>query len=216
MSHYLCAQMTIRVAIVEDTADIRQGLAFLINSSPGLECVSACGAAEEALEKIPNLVPQVILMDIGLPGMSGIECIRKLKATCPALQVMMLTIFEDDERIFEALAAGADGYLLKKTPPAKIVEAILDLHAGGAPMSAPIARRLLREFQTPPATNDRHGLTDREWQILSHLADGLLYKEIAEKTSLSIHTVRTHIHRIYEKLHVRTRTEAVMKTFGRP
>jgi DNA-binding NarL/FixJ family response regulator len=204
--------MPITVAIVEDLDDIREGLAFLINGSEGFRCVATYASAEAALGELPDLAPDVVLMDIGLPGMSGIECIQRLKAQDAAMQIMMLTIYEDDEKIYNSLAAGATGYVLKKTPPAKLLEAIQDLHNGGSPMSSQIARKVVQTFQhaqaLSPATT---ALSKRELEILSYLAKGHLYKEIAAALSISVETVRTHLHKIYEKLHVHTRTEAVLK-----
>lgn len=202
----------INVAIVEDHDDIREGLAALINGAERFRCVAAYPNAEAALADLPNQAPEVVLMDIGLPGMSGIECIRRLKAQDEALQIMMLTIYEDDEKIYNSLAAGATGYVLKKTPPAKLLEAIQDLHNGGSPMSGQIARKVVQTFQSLRAPSPTAALlSKREQEILCHLAKGLLYKEIAEKLSISVETVRTHLHKIYEKLHVHTRTEAVLK-----
>ena len=208
--------MPIQVAIVEDTREIREGLAFLIDHSPGLTCVAACGSGEEALERLPPIQPDVILMDIGLPEMTGIECIQRLKSPCPRSLFMMLTVFEDHDRIFESLAAGATGYLVKKTDPIKLVEAIRDLHTGGSPMSNQIARRVVQAFQKqrPDITPDAC-LSRREKEILNFLMRGFLYKEIADQLFLSVETVRTHIRNIYEKLHVHTRTEAINKVFQR-
>lgn len=208
--------MSIKVAIVEDDPQIRDGLAFLINTSPGFQCVTAVWSAEQALKEVPPLKPNVILMDIGLPGMSGIECIRQFKSKLPEAQVMMLTVFEDHDKIFQSLSAGASGYLLKNTPPAKLLEAIQDVHSGGSPMSNQIARRVVEVFQTQaPQSSATPDLSKREHEILHYLAQGFLYKEIADKLSISIETVRTHIRNIYDKLHVRTRTEAILKAFPR-
>jgi DNA-binding NarL/FixJ family response regulator len=213
--------MPIQVAIVEDSREIREGLSILIDSSPGFRCVAACESAEEALIQLPKALPDVALMDIQLPGMSGIECIRILKTRMPKLQIMMLTVFEDHDRIFQSLAAGASGYLVKKTPPQRILEAIQDLHAGGSPMSNQIARRVVDAFRQPapkpqssaPVAREAQHLSAREWEILQHLAQGFLYKEIADSLKISIETVRTHIRNIYEKLHVHSRTEALLKVF---
>jgi DNA-binding NarL/FixJ family response regulator len=207
----------IRLAVVEDDQKVREGLVQLINASPGYQCVAACPSAENALARLPAAQPQVVLMDIQLPGMSGIECIRELKHRCPAMQIMVLTVFEDHDRIFQSLAAGASGYLLKQLPPAKLIEAIADLHQGGSPMSAQIARRVVEAFQPHP-TGDTSGghLSPREQEIIHLLAQGHLYKEIADRLHLSVETVRTHIRNIYHKLHVRSRTEAINKVFGRP
>ena len=205
----------IRVALVEDDRQVRGGLRLLIDNSTHCACVAAFGSAEEALARLPSLPADVVLMDIHLPGMSGIECIRELKLRQPGLQIMMLTVFEDHDRIFQSLAAGASGYLLKQTPPDKLLEAISELHRGGSPMSTQIARRLVEVFQHPaPSAEATAGLSPREKEIIARLARGYLYKEIASQLGISVETVRTHIHNTYEKLHVRSRTEAVMKVFG--
>ncbi len=207
----------IRVALVEDDPAVRSGLELLISNSSRCVCIAAVGSAEEALARFPLLQPDVTLMDIHLPGMSGIECIRQLKQRQPQLRIMMLTVFEDHDRIFQSLAAGASGYLLKQTPPEKLLEAIVELHQGGAPMSMQIARRVVEVFQQPALGEAAHaGLSPREKEIIALLGKGYLYKEIADQLGLSVETVRTHIHNIYEKLHVHTRTEAVMKVYGRP
>ncbi len=206
---------TIRVALVEDDAAVRSGLEVLMSNSGRCECVAALRSAEEALARIPALKPDIILMDIHLPGMSGIECIRLLKQRQPGLQIMMLTVFEDHDRIFQSLSAGASGYLLKQTPPNKLLDAILDLHRGGSPMSSQIARRVVEVFQQPRPGAAFENLSPRETEIINLLGKGCLYKEIAAQLGISVETVRTHIHHTYEKLHVRTRTEAVMKVFGR-
>jgi DNA-binding NarL/FixJ family response regulator len=206
----------IRVALVEDDPQVRDGLHVLIDNSETCICVAAFGSAEDTLERLPALDVDVVLMDIQLPGRSGIECIGELKRRLPKLQIMMLTVFEDHDRIFQSLAAGASGYLLKQTPPDKLLEAISDLHRGGAPMSTQIARRVVEFFQqAAPSGDAAAGLSPREKEIIALLAKGYLYKEIAGQLRLSVETVRTHIHNIYDKLHVRSRTEAVMKVFGR-
>ena len=206
----------IAVALVEDDPQVREGLVTLLRAAPGFHCAAACSSAEEALQRLPSLSVDVVLMDIHLPGMSGIECIRRLKQQQAGLQITMLTVFEDHDRIFQSLEAGASGYLLKQTPPEKLLEAITDLHHGGSPMSAQIARRVVERFQRPARPGAGvENLTPREQEIIHLLAQGYLYKEIADQLSLSVETVRTHLHRIYDKLHVRTRTEAVMKMFGR-
>lgn len=206
----------IRVALVEDDARVRQGLAFLIGSSPGFSWIADYSNGEDAVAHLPALAPNVVLMDINLPGMSGIECIRKLKRLLPGTQLVMLTVLEDHERIFQSLAAGASGYLLKNTPPGKLLEALRDVHQGGAPMSAQIARCVVETFRRPAVSEGTAGiLSPREQEILGLLAKGFLYKEIADQLRLSVETVRTHLRNIYEKLHVRSRTEAVMKVYGR-
>jgi len=204
--------MPIQVAIVEDIDEIREGLAVLINGSEGFSCIAKYSCAEAALEELPDLQPDVVLMDIELPGMSGIECIRILKTRHPELQIMMLTIYEDDDKIFSSLQAGASGYVLKKEKPARLLEAIADLHNGGSPMSSQIARKVVHTFQQfkPPAQPSAE-LSKREQEILSYLSKGHTYKEIAEELYISVETVRTHLRNIYEKLHVRNRAEAMLK-----
>jgi len=202
----------IRVVIVDDDTEVRDGIAFLINGTEGYRCVGSYGSAEEALERVPRLEVDVVLMDINMPRTSGIECVAKLKQERPALQIMMLTAFEDDEKIFQSLVAGASGYLLKKTPPAKLLDAIDELYHGGSPMSSQIARKVVETFQGGGGSSkETVGLTEREHEILSHLAKGYRYKEIADALFISVETVRTHLRNIYEKLHVRSRTEAVLK-----
>ncbi|MBL9136891.1 MAG: response regulator transcription factor [Verrucomicrobiales bacterium] len=206
----------IRVAVVEDDPLVRDGLRALINHSPSCACVVAFGSTEEAVASDLITDVDVVLMDIQLPGRSGIECIRELKRRRPGLQIMMLTVLEDHDRIFQSLAAGASGYLLKQTPPDKLLESITELHRGGAPMSTPIARRVVDFFQLGASVREATSvLSAREREVLALLARGFLYKEIAAELGLSVETVRTHIHNTYEKLHVRTRTEAVMKVYGR-
>jgi len=208
--------MPINISIVEDTKDIREGLCALINGSEGFSCKSSFSNAESALKDLIDDKPDVVLMDIGLPGMSGIECIRKLKAKKPELQIIMLTVYEDDDHIFKALVAGASGYLLKKTPPAKLLEAIQDVFNGGSPMSSQIARKVISAFQSINKSSvETENLSSREQEILSFLAKGFRYKEIAEKLFISIETVRTHLRNIYEKLQVHSRTEAVLKFFNK-
>ena len=202
----------IRVMVVEDDDAIRNGLHLLIDGSDGYSCVASCRTAEEALEILPGLLPEVVLMDINLPGMSGIECIICIKNSWPELQVMMLTVFDNSEEIFKSLSAGATGYLLKKTPPAKLLEAIRELASGGSPMSGEIARKVVQTFARPVFHSvSSVSLTPREEEILNYLSKGFLYKEIASELYISIETVRTHVRKIYQKLQVRTRTEALLK-----
>lgn len=204
----------IRVVIVEDDADIRQSFVAIVENAGGFSCIQAFENAEDAVKTIPDLQPDVVIMDIHLPGMSGIEAVRILKDKMPALQIAMCTVYEDDEHIFNALRAGASGYLLKRTSPEKFLEAVSDLHRGGSPMSSEIARRVVASFQKPaPAAPELATLTTREKEILDLLAKGYLYKEIAAELFISIETVKRHIHNIYEKLHVQTRTEALNKVF---
>lgn len=202
----------INVAIVEDLDDIRNGLFSLINGSEGFHCVGSFRNGEEGLEKIPDLKPDIVLMDIDMPKMNGIECILALKSKLPELQIMMLTVFEDDEKIFRSLQSGANGYLLKKTPPAKLLEAIQELSAGGSPMSSQIARKVVSAFQQMGESKKQtENLSKREHEILVYLAKGYRYKEIGDTLFISVETVRTHLRNIYEKLQVRSRTEAVLK-----
>jgi DNA-binding NarL/FixJ family response regulator len=203
---------TIRVSIVDDEVDLRENIAGFVDAAKGFRCVSVHGSAEEALVHLPQEKPDVVLMDINLGGMSGIECVLKLKPLMHETQVVMLTVFEDTEKIFSALAAGASGYLLKRMPPEKLLEAIRDVHEGGSPMSAPIARKVVQSLQTPrPGADETPELSPREREVLNGLAEGQAYKQIAGKLDVSIHTVRNYIRRIYEKLHVRSSAEAVAK-----
>jgi DNA-binding NarL/FixJ family response regulator len=204
--------MSTSVAIVEDNKDFRNTLARCLDEAPGYRCVCACGTSEEALQKIPRLLPEVVLMDIHLPNMSGMDCTRHLKQLCPSVQILILTVYEDNERVFGALKAGASGYLLKRADPAEILTAIQDVKQGGAPMSSQIARRVVQSFrEEPPGPQKTDKLSQREEEILQHLSKGYSSKEIADRLSVSVNTVRTHLQHIYEKLHVRSRTEAVVK-----
>jgi DNA-binding NarL/FixJ family response regulator len=208
--------MAITVSIVEDNDQLRGTLARVIERAPGFACASQYPSAEEALEGLPRDRPQVVLMDINLPGMNGVECVRQLKQVLPEVQVMMLTVYEDTENIFNALAAGATGYLLKRTPRAELMAAIEEVRRGGSPMTAHIARKVVQSFQRPaPATDSAANLSQREQEVLDCLSQGFLYKEIADKLGISYETVHTYIRRIYEKLQVRTRTEAVAKFLRR-
>ena len=218
--------MAITISIVEDNDKLRATLAKVIGRAEGFRFVSDYGSAEEALADLPKVKPEVVLMDINLPGMNGVECVRKLKALLPGTQVMMLTVYEDTENIFNALAAGANGYLLKRTPTKELIEAIREVHRGGSPMTTHIARLVVQSFQktvaapAQPATGGTAGgdlseLSEREQQVLDLLAQGLIYKEIADKLNIGYETVHTYIRRIYEKLQVRTRTEAVAKFLQR-
>jgi DNA-binding NarL/FixJ family response regulator len=209
--------MPITVAIVEDNDKLRATLARVLNRAEGFQCVSDYQNAEDALRELPKVLPNVVLMDINLPGMNGVECVRQLKAAAPQIQVMMLTVYEDTENIFDALAAGANGYMLKRTPTPELLEAITEVHRGGSPMTMHIARKVVQSFQKAPAAPvpAAENLSEREQQVLDLLSHGLMYKEIAEKLGLSYETVHTYIRRIYEKLQVRTRTEAVAKFLRR-
>jgi|SRR5215471_9295930 len=208
--------MNISVAIVEDLDEVREGLANFIMLNSDFMVLGAFRTAEDALQKIPELQPDIVIMDINLPGIDGIQCIRELKNDTPHTQFMMFTVYENDERVFEALKAGATGYLLKSTGLMQLTEALKELHNGGSPMSASIARKLISHFSNQQIqSNSIDTLTQRENEILALLAKGLLYKEIAEKLSIAVNTVRQHIHKIYEKLHVQNRTEAINKAFGK-
>lgn len=211
--------MKIPVAIVEDNHDIRQALEQIIESSNDHRLAGSCTSGEEALIRIPILNPRVVLMDIGLGGISGIEVVRELKNSNPEILFMMCTIYDEDEKIFEALTAGASGYILKKTSPAKLLDGINELLDGGAPMSSQIARKVVDAFskkkEETPVDSPLDVLSKREKEILEMLATGLLYKEISEKLSISPETVRKHLYHVYEKLHVSNRIEAVNKFFGR-
>jgi DNA-binding NarL/FixJ family response regulator len=204
--------MPINVSIVEDNDKFRGTLARVLNRAEGFRCVSEYPSAEDALKALPQDRPDVVLMDINLPGMNGVECVRQVKQLLPQTQVMMLTVYEDTENIFNALAAGATGYMLKRTPRNELFEAIREVHPGGSPMTTHIARKVVSSFQQIPAsTQPTENLSPREQEVLDCLAQGFLYKEIAEKLGISYETVHTYIRRIYEKLQVRTRTEAVAK-----
>jgi DNA-binding NarL/FixJ family response regulator len=202
----------ISVSIVDDEAALRDSIATFINSSPGFRCVSAYGSAAAALQGLPADRPDVVLMDINMAGLNGIECVRKLKALSPEIQILMFTVYENTDQIFKALAAGATGYLLKRLPPAKLLQAIQEVHEGGSPMSSSIARKVVASFQSAaPDAKHRPRLSPREEAVLDFLAKGLTYKQIADELQISIATVRTYLRRIYEKLHVQSRTEAVAK-----
>ncbi|HYV94018.1 MAG TPA: response regulator transcription factor [Chitinophagales bacterium] len=208
--------MSIRVEIVEDHENIQSGLAYMISSSEGFDCTGVFSNAEDALESIKIHPPDVVLMDINLPGMSGIECTRRIKSLNPKVLVMMCTVYEDDEKIFNALSAGANGYVLKKSSASELIGAINDLCNGGAPMSSQIARKVVSFFQHPDKSSpETELLTARENEILDMLTAGYRNKEIAEKLFVSVHTVRSHIYHIYEKLHVHSKIEAINKRNGR-
>ncbi len=202
----------ITVAIVDDEADLREHIAGYLAAAGNIRCVSAYASAEEALRHLPEDKPDVILMDINLGEMDGIECVRRLTVLMPNALVLMLTVFEDTDQIFRALTAGASGFLLKRQSPKKLLEAIEEVCAGGSPMSTPIARKVVQSFKAAPVRGDEAtDLSERERAVLDGLAAGLAYKQIAAQLGISIHTVRNYIRRIYEKLHVCSRTEAVAK-----
>ncbi|MBI1745782.1 MAG: response regulator transcription factor [Acidobacteria bacterium] len=202
----------ISVSIVEDQKRTREGLAALISGTPGYRTLGRFGSMEEALIKLQIDPPDVVLMDIKLPGMSGIEGVHRLKAQNPSLQILMLTVYGDNDYVFEAICAGASGYLLKDTPPMKLLDAIRELCRGGAPMSPEIARKVVTMFQkVAPPRNEAHKLSPRELQVLKLLADGHSYKTAADALPVSLDTMRFHIRNIYEKLHVHSKSEAVLK-----
>ena len=203
------------VGIVEDDQSVRLHLARLLDGTPGFQCLGSWQNGEEALPALLSKKPDIVLMDIHLPGMSGIECVAALKEKLPAVNVLMLTSYEDSEKVFQALGAGAGGYLVKRDIPKKLVPAMRELLTGGAPMSSHIARRVVGYFQKKsPAAPDTGTLTPREKEVLILLAEGCLYKEIADKLAIGHETVRTHVQNIYGKLQVRTRTEAVVRYLG--
>ena len=205
----------ISVSIVDDEKDLRESIATFINGSPGFRCISTYGSAQAALQGLPADRPNVVLMDIKMAGMTGIECVARLKQLIPDVQTVMLTVYEDTEQIFNALSAGASGYLLKRSKPSKLLEAIREVHEGGSPMSSSIARKVVASFQksgTPGEKPPNHPhLSPREEAVLNLLAKGYPYKQIADELGISIDTIRTYLRRIYEKLHVQSRTEAVAK-----
>jgi DNA-binding NarL/FixJ family response regulator len=208
----------ITVALVEDNAGLRESLGALLNRTlPGFRCIGAFADAEIALREIPQLSPNVVLMDIGLPRLSGIDCVRRLKELLPEVRIVMLTVFADPDHIFEALKAGASGYLSKRTQPLVLLESIRVVARGGAPMSGDIAARVVEYFnrQGAAAAPLETGLTAREREILEHLAEGCLYKEIADRVGIALDTVQWHIRNIHRKLHVRSRSEAIAKHLGR-
>jgi len=201
-----------RVAIVEDDKGLREQLQRILDRASEVECVGAYASAEKALEEIPKLQPDVVLMDIRLPGMSGIECVGKLKEILPDLQILIVTVYEDNERIFKALRSGASGYIVKSGPPEALLEAIADVSQGGSPMSTHIARKVVQHFHmTGPAAEPEEKLSPREQEVLDLLAAGYIYKEIGDKLECATETVRTHVKHVCQKLHVKNRVEAVAK-----
>jgi len=204
--------MQIKVAIVDDDEGIRTSLAALIRRASSFRLTGDYPDAETALREIPRRPPDVVLMDINLPGINGVECVRQLKAAVPSLQVLMLTVYEDSESLFKSLKAGASGYLLKRTASARLLEAIRDVHEGGAPMTPQLARRVVQFFSRPGEDEPPMAkLTPGEKEFLDQLAKGYAYKEIADRMKISIDTVRSYVRTVYEKLHVHSRTEAVVK-----
>jgi DNA-binding NarL/FixJ family response regulator len=208
--------MSIKVSIVEDNQSIRQSLAELVDSAPGFRLGDTCATAEEAMRRFPKNPADVVLMDINLPRLSGVQCVRELKRCLPQTQFIMLTIEDDSQRVFESLQAGATGYLVKNVTPEKILAAIEEVYRGGSPMSSQIARMLVQSFQRNQPAGEHDGrLTARESEILMLLTRGYRSKEAADELGISVQTVQTHLRNIYEKLHVRSRSEAVARYLGR-
>lgn len=201
------------MAVVEDEIEIREGIEIILNQSSIFHCIGTYSNGESLLEELAMLKPEIVLMDIGLPGMSGIECLKEIKMIDSDIAVVMLTVFEDDEKIFNSILAGADGYLLKKTPPAKLIESLSELFNGGVAMNPQIARKVLEVFRTKP-NEDMESLSIRETEILNELVKGYTPKQIAEKLFISTETVRGHLKNIYQKLHVHSKTEAVIKALS--
>ncbi len=203
----------INVAIIEDNNIIREGLAALINGTDGYKCVGVYPTSEKFLQQIPHVKMDVILMDIGLPGMNGIEALKRAREINPDLNILMLTVYEESDMVFQALCAGACGYLVKKTPPSRLLEAIKDIYEGGSPMSSQIARQVINEFQKEKnfISKNEYSLSNREKEVLNHLSNGKSYQEIGDQLYISVDTVRHHIRNIYKRLHVHTQSEAVAK-----
>ena len=202
----------IRVGIIEDNNALRQSLEQLFNRTEEMKCTVSLSNLMNVASDIGKSIPDIVLMDIGLPNISGIEGVRTIKANFPEVEVLMFTVFEDDEKIYDAIRSGASGYLLKKTPPEEIIQAVRELYDGGAPMSPSIARKVIQAFQAKPSNvTEEYQLTARESEILYSLVDGLSYKKMAEKYFVSISTIRTHICNIYHKLHVNSKSQAVAK-----
>jgi DNA-binding NarL/FixJ family response regulator len=211
------ASQPVQVSIVEDDTGTREMLAALVAREPDMACLRTYATAEAAIAEVPQQAPHVLLVDINLPGKSGIECVNELKTAVPGLQMIIVTTYDDADNIFHALRAGATGYILKRAPAREIVDAIREVHGGGSPMTASIARKVVAFFhKVPKKRSPGPGqLTEREEQILAHLSKGLQYKEIAARLDVGVSTVRTHLHTIYVKLHVNSRTEAIEKFLGR-
>jgi DNA-binding NarL/FixJ family response regulator len=201
----------IKICIVEDLLDVREGMVDLLSRDERFEMQNAYSNGETAIRELPLRQPDVVIMDINLPGMNGIDCMKKVKNSCPHTQFIMFTVYDNDENVFEALEAGATGYLLKKMPMQKMLDSLIELHQGGAPMSMQIARKVIEKMQRNKTSSTIEMLTTRENEVLHWLSKGLLYKEVASKLDITIGTVRQHIHNIYKKLHVQNRTEALNK-----
>lgn len=216
LGHAATAQGVLRIAVVDDDRGVRATLAETIGHFPGCACVGRYASGDEAVDALPACRPDVVLMDINMPGMNGIECVRRLKAAHDTIEFIMLTVYEDTDTIFRALSAGASGYLLKRASARELEQAIRQVHSGGSPMSSHIARKVVQSFRQPNAAaveSEAEHLSPRQQEILEHLARGLLYKEIAEALGISYETVNNHIRQIYRKLHIRSRSEAVAKYF---
>lgn len=207
------SRIMITVGIVEDNRELRTSLARMVDAAPGHRCVCVCGSAEDALREMPSAKPEVVLMDIHLPHRSGIECTRRLRDLCPATQVLILTVYDDNDSIFNALKAGASGYLLKRSSPAEILKAITEVKEGGAPMTTQIARKVVASLREPAANPaaDGEALSEREAEVLGYMSKGYSEKEIAEKMHVSVNTIKTHRKHVYHKLHVRSRTEIMLR-----
>ena len=203
----------ISVCIVEDLEEIRNGLAAIINMTEGFKVMRTFGTAEEMLAELETSDPDIVIMDIQLPGMNGIECIKQVREKKPSIQFMMFTIYENSDHVFQALEAGATGYLLKNSPPSKIVESLSELHNGGSPMNAEIAKKLVTRFQKPVLPQNEYHLTPKEQLVLELMSKGYLYKEIADELNNTVNTIKQHIRHIYEKLHVQNKAEAINKVF---
>lgn len=205
----------ISVVIVEDQKDIQGLLKSIVSRNENYCCLEVCSTGEEALKVIPELLPDVVLMDIGLPGINGIECVKKLKPVCPNTEFIMCTAYDEDEKVFHALQSGANSYILKKSKPEVLLSAIQEVHEGGSPMSSDIARKIVMKLQhTPETAKVQYHITNREEEILEQLSKGLTYTEISDKLFISIKTLKKHIYNIYEKLHVDNKVEAINKFYG--
>ena len=203
----------ITVCIVEDLEEVRNGLAAIINMTDGFKVLQSFGTAEDALAQLNKLKPDIVIMDINLPGMSGIDCIRQAREKNPTMQFIMFTIYENSDVVFQALEAGATGYLLKNSTASKIIESLRELHQGGSPMNAEIAKKLVVRFQKTPFSQNEYHLTPKEQQVLDLMAKGYLYKEIADELNNTVNTIKQHIRNIYEKLHVQNKAEAINKIY---
>jgi len=205
----------ITICIIEDLIEIQNGLKTIIESDSRFELLQCFGNAETAIAELPLLKPDIVLTDINLPGKSGIDCITEVKSKIPDTQFIMFTIYEDDDQVFEALKAGASGYILKNTSPEKIIESLIELHDGGSPMSPKIARKVLSSFNVITKNNVSELISKREQEVLELLSKGFLYKEIAEKLNITLSTVKRHLNHVYEKLQVQNKTEAINKMYGK-